>query len=384
MLNVDEYGVSAVDLVKVFRVGNPVQSEVTALDGVSVRINRGEVFAVVGPSGCGKSTLLRTIAGLEEPEQGRIEINGQVMHDSNTGASVSPQHRGVGMVFQDYALYPHLSVAENVGFGLKSRKVAKDRVATKVAEALRLVEMSEFADRSPAALSGGQRQRVAVARAIARDPGLLLLDEPLSNLDPLLRKNVRTELTALLRRLDITCVFVTHDQEEAMIVGDRIAVMNKGRVEQTGKPEEIYDSPATIFVAGFTGRPITNLVEGIIDTYEGRNVIVPVKSSLRMVPLPDGFDEYRGQRVTLHVRPEDVDVLQEPDGVTEARIQSVLPEGGHTIVHFDMGTDNPILVARCGPTSVRKDEIASTRSVRFVRGTIYSPESTRLLGSFGA
>ncbi len=380
----NDLGVAATNVLKTFPAAKPSGPRVVALAGVSLRIGRGEVFAIVGPSGCGKTTLLRSIAGLEEPEQGRIEINDHLVYDATSGANVAAQHRGVGMVFQNYALYPHLTVEENIGFGLRSRKVPKAQAAPKVAEALRLVEMSEFAKRSPAALSGGQQQRVAVARAIAGDPTLLLLDEPLSNLDPLLRKNVRTELKRLLDRLDITCIFVTHDQEEAMILGDRIAVMNQGRVEQIGTPDEIYAQPASLFVAGFTGRPTTNLIEGVVDSYEGGHVLVPVDSSLRMIPLAADFDEYRGQRITVHVRPEDVEILPRNEERAAARVVSVLPEGGHTFVHFDIGASGSALVARCGPTEIAKDEVDSTRAVRFSRGTIYSPESKMLLGSFEA
>ncbi|WP_243769985.1 ABC transporter ATP-binding protein [Amycolatopsis acidicola] len=227
-------------------------NSVLDVDALSVR--KGEFLSVLGPSGCGKTTLLNTLAGFIKPKSGTISLDGEDL------TAVPPYRRGLGLVFQNYALFPHLSVADNVAYGLKARKVPKAERAERVEEALRLVSLSEFAGRRPRQLSGGQQQRVAVARALAIRPSLVLLDEPLSNLDAKLRREMRVELRALQQRLGITMVFVTHDQEEALALSDRIVLLNGGRVEQAGTPEEVYRTPATRFVAEFLGA--ANVLEG--------------------------------------------------------------------------------------------------------------------------
>jgi ABC-type sugar transport system ATPase subunit len=394
VLHITEYSVEIQGLVKVFQIDRqpavyaprPEGGYVTALDGVDLRVNPGELFVILGPSGSGKSTLLRCVAGLEEPERGEISLGGRVVYSAVSGESIAAQHREIGMVFQNFALYPHMTVAENVAFGLRTRKVAAPEVGRRLAAALRLVEMEEFADRSPAQLSGGQQQRVALARAIAGDPRILLFDEPLSNLDPLLRTTVRGELKQLLSRLGITSLFVTHDQEEAMVLGDRLAVMNRGRIEQIGTPEDIYRRPETLFVAGFTGRPVTNLVEGIVDEHEGRTILVPVESRAETLQLSDELSVFRRQRVTVHVRPEDVEIAgteAETPASTRLRVEHVLPEGGHTFVHFHLGGPYRPLVARTGPAVVGKSAVGGTLGVILTRGTVYSPESGHLIGAFG-
>jgi ABC-type Fe3+/spermidine/putrescine transport system ATPase subunit len=219
-----------------------------AVDGVSLEAAAGEFLTLLGPSGCGKTTTLRMIAGFERPSAGRVEIAGRDV------TRLPPQHREVGMVFQSYALFPHLDVWENVAFGLKSRGARREVVRQKVERALALVELTGYAERKVQALSGGQQQRVALARALAPEPPLLLLDEPLSNLDAALRERTRDELRALLKRLGMTAVFVTHDQEEAFALSDRVAVLERGRLQQVGTPEALYAAPATPFVAAFLGR----------------------------------------------------------------------------------------------------------------------------------
>ncbi len=384
VLEVTEYGIEIRDLVKIFPLKPGSQDGVRALDGVDLRVNPGELFVILGPSGCGKSTLLRCVAGLEEPESGEILLGRRTVYSAARGESVPAQHRQIGMVFQNFALYPHMSVAENVGFGLKTRRVALPEVRQRVAEALRLVDMQELADRRPRQLSGGQQQRVALARAIAGKPEVLLFDEPLSNLDPLLRNAVRTDLKQLIMALRITSLFVTHDQEEAMIMGDRLAVMQKGRVEQIGTPEEVYRRPQTIFVAAFTGRPVTNLIEGVVDLYRGELLLVPIESRAQTLRLPPDLAEFHGQRITVHVRPEQVRIAQgEVSNVTSLRIENVLPEGGHSFVHFHLGGPYKPLVVRTDQTSVQKEEIGRSLSVTLDGGTVYSPETGRLIGAFG-
>jgi len=220
---------------------------VVAVDDVSMSIARGSIVSLLGPSGCGKTTTLRLVAGFERPDAGEVAIRGARVND------VPPYRRDFGMVFQSYALFPHLTVADNVGFGLRMRHVPREERRRLVAEALALVKLEGFADRQPRQLSGGQQQRVALARAIVFKPAVLLLDEPLGALDKMLREEMQVELRQLQQRLAITTVFVTHDQEEALTLSDRVAVMRGGRIEQVGAPREIYERPATEFVAGFLG-----------------------------------------------------------------------------------------------------------------------------------
>ncbi len=228
--------------------------EVRAVDGVSLEIADGEFFAMLGPSGSGKTTCLRMLAGFERPTAGRVELHGRDVTD------LPPYERDVNTVFQDYALFPHLSVAENVAYGLTIQKVAKPEIRRRVGEALDLVRLPDYGPRKPAQLSGGQRQRVALARALINRPRVLLLDEPLGALDLKLRQQMQTELKAIQRQVGITFLFVTHDQEEALAMSDRLAVFNQGRVEQVGTPAEVYERPRTVFVAGFVGT--TNLLLG--------------------------------------------------------------------------------------------------------------------------
>ncbi|WP_040857204.1 ABC transporter ATP-binding protein [Nocardia niigatensis] len=235
-----------------------------AVREVSLDIADGEFLVLLGPSGCGKSTLLRMIAGLEQPSEGRILLDGTDITDE------VPQRRDLAMVFQSYALYPHLTVAKNIGFPLRARRTPRAQIAERVERVARTLELSALLERRPAALSGGQRQRVALARAMVRDPGAFLMDEPLSNLDAKLRSATRAELIALHRRLGATFLYVTHDQVEAMTMATRIALLNAGRVEQVGTPEELYDHPRTAFVAGFLGSPPMNIFPAEVVSHEGK------------------------------------------------------------------------------------------------------------------
>ncbi|MBN8873419.1 MAG: ABC transporter ATP-binding protein [Rhodospirillales bacterium] len=234
--------------------------DATAVDGVSFAIAPGELVTLLGPSGCGKTSTLRAIAGLETPFSGTIRLNGKTVWSATERRNVPAEKRGVSMVFQSYAIWPHMTVAENVAYGLRVRKASAADIASNVDRVLDLVQMRRFADRPASKLSGGQQQRVAVARAIAFSPTVLLFDEPLSNLDAKLRAEMRVELRELQRRLDITAVYVTHDQEEALAISDRVIVMNHGRIEQIGVPETLYATPATRFVADFVGA--ANMIEG--------------------------------------------------------------------------------------------------------------------------
>src|SRR3954470_952594 len=227
-------------------------AERPAVDGLELTVDDGEFLVLVGPSGCGKSTSLRMLAGLEDVDGGAIRIGGRDVTD------VPPKDRDIAMVFQNYALYPHMTVADNMGFALKMAKVSKDEIGTRVKEAARLLDLEPYLDRKPKALSGGQRQRVARGRAIVRNPQVFLMDEPLSNLDAKLRVQTRTQIAELQHRLDVTTVYVTHDQIEAMTMGDRVAVLKDGLLQQLDTPQNLYDHPSNMFVAGFIGSPSMN------------------------------------------------------------------------------------------------------------------------------
>jgi iron(III) transport system ATP-binding protein len=269
----------------------------TALDGVSVTAGAGEFFTLLGPSGCGKTTLLRCVAGFARPDGGRIVCDGARL-------DTLPAHaRDIGMVFQNYAIFPHLSVRENIAYGLRARRVPAPELARRVGEALDLVQMADLATRMPTQLSGGQQQRVALARALVVRPRLLLMDEPLSNLDARLRVTMRGEIRRIQRELGITTLYVTHDQEEALAVSDRVAVMERGRVEQVGTPWEVYAEPRTAFVAQFVG--LSNAVEGMVVAREGRRVTVDA-GGLRLegetdLPDPRLLAVFRPEAVQLHV-----------------------------------------------------------------------------------
>jgi ABC-type Fe3+/spermidine/putrescine transport system ATPase subunit len=238
--------------------------DAVAVNGVSFTVGRGEHVTLLGPSGCGKTTTLRAIAGLEKPTGGSIRIDGQTIYDATARTNVPTEQRGVSMVFQSYAIWPHMTVFDNVAYGLRVRRQGKAAIAASVERALDLVQMRHLADRSASKLSGGQQQRVALARAVAFSPAVVLFDEPLSNLDAKLRAEMRVELRELQRRLDITSVYVTHDQEEALAISDRVIVMNVGVIEQIGSPEAIYNSPRSRFVAGFVGS--ANIIKGRLIT----------------------------------------------------------------------------------------------------------------------
>ena len=236
-----------------------------AVSDIELEIKDGEFMVLVGPSGCGKTTALRMVAGLEEISEGELKIGDRVVNN------VAPRNRDIAMVFQSYALYPHLTVYDNIAFGLKLRKMDKQEIDKRVKDAARVLDLEPFLDRKPRALSGGQRQRVAMGRAIVRQPQAFLMDEPLSNLDAKLRVQMRAEISQLQSRLGTTTIYVTHDQVEAMTMGDRVAVMRKGELQQVATPQELYDEPVNLFVGGFIGSPSMNLLEGTLQRLERRN-----------------------------------------------------------------------------------------------------------------
>ena len=273
------------------RVTKEFTGGVLAVDDVTLRIDDGEFMVLVGPSGCGKSTLLRLVAGLEEASAGTISIDGRDVTDR------APRDRDVAMVFQSYALYPHMTVRQNLGYGLKVRRTRKPEIEERVERVARMLRLEELLDRRPAALSGGQRQRVAMGRAIVREPKAFLMDEPLSNLDAKLRVGLRAQLSSLHARLGATTIYVTHDQVEAMTLGQRVAVMRDGRIQQVDTPQALYRDPVNLFVASFIGSPAMNLVEATLTADA-------VEFAGQRIPVPPAHRPERTGKVVLGIRPE--------------------------------------------------------------------------------
>ncbi len=290
------------------------------IHGVDVDIGDGQFVVLVGPSGCGKSTLLRMIAGLEEVTAGTIRIGDRVVNN------LPPSERDIAMVFQNYALYPHKTVASNMAFSLRMRRMDKAEIKARVDRAAEILGLTEYLDRYPRALSGGQRQRVAMGRAIVRDPQVFLFDEPLSNLDAKLRVQMRSEIRELHQRLATTTVYVTHDQIEAMTMADKIVVMQAGRIEQVGSPLELYDTPVNIFVAGFIGSPSMNFFDGVV---RGTGADQSIEIAGAVLPLPGHKGLRDGQKVTLGVRPEHLELAD--DGLS-LKVAVVEPTGSETHV----------------------------------------------------
>lgn len=324
----DRYSVQLVNVTKIFGQGAGRPDAVVAVDNVSLRLREGELLTLLGPSGCGKTTTLRMVGGFEFPTSGEILLDGKVIND------VPPNRRDTAMVFQSYALFPHMTVFENVAYGLRMRKLTASAICTKVREVLALVGLEGMEQRPPGALSGGQQQRVALARALVVEPKVLLLDEPLSNLDAKLRTQMRVEIRKIQQALNITSIYVTHDQEEAMSLSDRIAVMNKGRIEQVGTPMEVYGRPATRFVADFMGKK-TSFIPGVVMGRSGRELVVNVlDEALR---FEGASDLAQGTRVELVVRPETVDIVPSGTGTFEATITHASYLGSQVSYEINMG-----------------------------------------------
>ncbi len=324
-------GVTFDDVSKVYPDGT------RAVNGLDLGISDGEFMVLVGPSGCGKTTALRMLAGLEDISAGIVRIGERVVNH------VPSRDRDIAMVFQSYALYPHLSVYENIAFGLRVKKVPKAEIDRRVKEAARILDLEPFLQRKPRALSGGQRQRVAMGRAIVRQPQAFLMDEPLSNLDAKLRVQMRAEIAGLQRDLAVTTIYVTHDQVEAMTMGDRVAVMRKGELQQVAEPQELYDRPVNLFVGGFIGSPAMNMLESELVRDDGR---VVAKAGSQSITLDDEtlaahprLEAYEGQTVILGIRPEDLeDAGLAPDTPPDRRLSGTVELrealGSEIMVHF--------------------------------------------------
>jgi putrescine transport system ATP-binding protein len=310
-----------------------------AVEDVNLDVRKGEIFALLGGSGSGKSTLLRCLAGFETPTKGKILLDGQPI------TALPPYERPINMMFQSYALFPHMTVEQNIAFGLKQDGLAKDAVARRVGEMLELVQLGKLAKRKPHQLSGGQQQRVALARSLAKGPKLLLLDEPMGALDKKLRSKMQLELVNIIEQLGVTCVMVTHDQEEAMTMATRIAVMDQGWIQQIGKPDDIYEQPANRFVAGFIGS--VNLIEGVIDEDLPEYVTVRTADFPAPIYVGHGITGYEGQPVAFALRPEKVHIgKDEPEGETnKARgvVEDIAYFGSHSVYHVRLPSGAKIL-----------------------------------------
>ena len=319
--------------IKINNVGKIYPNGTRALEDVNIDINDGEFVVLVGPSGCGKTTLLRMVAGLEDITEGEISIADKVVNE------IAPKDRDIAMVFQNYALYPHMSVYDNMAFSLKLRKLPKDEIDQKVKDAAKTLEIDELLDRKPKALSGGQRQRVAMGRAIVRNPQAFLMDEPLSNLDAKLRVQMRAELGQLHSQLETTTLYVTHDQVEAMTMGDRVAVIRKGVLQQIDTPREIYLYPKNIFVAGFIGSPAMNFVYADIKTSTKGMTLIFGNDKILAKDAPEALKEYEGKEIVLGIRPEafeDSVYANKKEFTEEINIDVSLLEqlGSDTYIHF--------------------------------------------------
>ncbi len=320
-----------------------------ALDGVSFEVRSGEIFTLLGPSGCGKTTTLRVVAGFEEPDEGRVYFDGEDVTE------LKPYERGTAMVFQNYALWPHMKVYDNVAYGLRIRRLPESEVRRRVKWALELVGLSGLEDRYPHQLSGGQQQRVALARALVVEPRVLLLDEPLSNLDAHLRLRMREELVSLQRKLGITTIYVTHDQEEALSISDRIAVMNRGRIEQIGTPEEVYNRPRTLFTATFIGRP--TMVKGVISRLLGGGLaeLRAGESTVLRGILMSGSEAQPGRPGVAVIKMENLHYPPEPGETNRVRGKVVVSMYLGWRVHIVVETDDGVrLSALVSPRNAPK------------------------------
>jgi multiple sugar transport system ATP-binding protein len=351
---IDMVSVELQNIVKKYR-------NVTAVDNVSFKVDHGEFFVLLGPSGCGKTTTLRIIAGLETPDSGRVLFDGRDV------TNVPAKNRNIGMVFQSYAVWPHMKVYDNIALPLQIKKLSREEIEKRVKAAAQMVNIAHLLDRYPFQLSGGEKQRVAVARALAFEPNILLMDEPLSNLDALLRVQARAELVKLQKELKITTIYVTHDQTEAMVLADRVAVMNKGRIMQIGTPDEIYNRPVNRFVAHFIGTPPINFFTGTVEEgyINAGFLVIPFKN------IPPGLV---GKKVTIGIRPNDI---------STSPIEQGIPVKGNLVVAENLGSEfilhvaiGDVLLRALSKNKPAKEEI--TLYVDKTKLHIFSEEETRI------
>ena len=357
--------------------------EVVAVNDLNLFVEDKEFLVLVGPSGCGKSTALRLLAGLEEATEGIIKIGDRVVND------VPPKDRDIAMVFQSYALYPHMNVRQNLAFGLETRRVPKAQIEETIKRVANMLQISELLDRRPAQLSGGQRQRVAMGRALARDPAIFLFDEPLSNLDAKLRVEMRTEIKLLHQRIKTTIVYVTHDQIEAMTLADRIAIMKDGFIHQFDIPQQVYDNPANLFVAGFIGSPSMNFIPCRIVQTEGRQGVIWETGNGRSFFLPverQGLvlDHWLGREVILGIRPEQIaSGFHEQEGNPQMHeIESVVkvlePTGPDTLVFVDINGRE--VTCRVNPNAIKQPGEPMKLMVDMSKALLFDPQTEERIG----
>ena len=341
---------------------------VLAVDDFNLEIKDKEFIVLVGPSGCGKSTTLRMVAGLEDISKGELFIDNRLVND------VEPKDRDIAMVFQSYALYPHMTVRQNMEFPLKLRKMPKDEIDRKVNEAAEILDITQYLDRKPKALSGGQRQRVAIGRAIVREPKVLLMDEPLSNLDAKLRNQMRAEIIKLRQRIDTTFIYVTHDQTEAMTLGDRIVIMKDGVVQQVGTPQDVYEHPVNIFVAGFIGVPIMNFFEGEL-IKDGVKYYVEVQGTrIELSAEKEAKMAARGvqaQKVTVGVRPEHIELSEVPGKMISAKIDVSEMMGSQINLHINVNGKEGIIIVDTMSTAGRTFQMGEEINFTFAPEVIH-------------
>jgi multiple sugar transport system ATP-binding protein len=329
--------------VELKNIGKVYEGGVRAVENANITVNDREFVVLVGPSGCGKTTTLRMVAGLEDITEGELYIDGNLVND------VPPKDRDIAMVFQNYALYPHMTVYDNMAFGLKIRKYPKAEIQQRVKEAAQILDIEELLDRKPKALSGGQRQRVAVGRAIVRKPKVFLFDEPLSNLDAKLRVQMRAEISALHTRLQATMIYVTHDQVEAMTMADKIVVMKSGVIQQIGSPLDLYNHPANRFVAGFIGSPAMNFMTVTLRD-EGGKIVADEGDSKIVITgrFVNSLRPYVGKEVVFGVRPEDLTLDEKGGGGIQTKVDIIEPLGAE--IHVYVSTKKHQMIARVAPT----------------------------------
>ena len=341
---------------------------VLAVDDFNLEIKDKEFIVLVGPSGCGKSTTLRMVAGLEDISKGELFIDNRLVND------IEPKDRDIAMVFQSYALYPHMTVRQNMEFPLKLRKMPKDEIDRKVNEAAEILDITQYLDRKPKALSGGQRQRVAIGRAIVREPKVLLMDEPLSNLDAKLRNQMRAEIIKLRQRINTTFIYVTHDQTEAMTLGDRIVIMKDGVVQQVGTPQDVYEHPVNIFVAGFIGVPIMNFFEGEL-IKDGVKYYVEVQGTrIELSAEKEAKMAARGvqaQKVTVGVRPEHIELSEVPGKMISAKIDVREMMGSQINLHINVNGKEGIIIVDTMSTAGRTFQMGEEINFTFAPEVIH-------------
>jgi len=340
--------------------------KVKVLHDVNMSVTDGEFVVFVGPSGCGKSTLLRVIAGLEQVTAGEIFIDDEQVND------VQPRERGIAMVFQSYALYPHMTVYKNMSFGLKLKRHNKQEIDQRVRKAAETLQLTDYLDRRPAELSGGQRQRVAIGRAIVRHPKVFLFDEPLSNLDAALRVQTRIEIAKLHKKLDATIVYVTHDQVEAMTLADKIVVLNDGRVEQVGAPLELYNSPANIFVAGFIGSPKMNFLKGTVSSIKGDTVEIRLPDD-KIMSFEHDTPANEKDTATIGIRPEHLLLAEAGDGLLKAEVDVVERLGDVSYLYCALSDGTPIIASAPG-TSLAKTGDTIRLTARTEKIHVFGPD----------